>query len=190
MNKSQDFLELLAHAIESEIQSRTRTELPSLCDSLQLPESPNDPNLSKRQYIFSRVGKLKTDFARTQLVATKFIEQFPISSGNEKSFQLEEILWNGSSYPIISLRVRRELARGLNKRDILIDPDGLLNALDRLWVLETRHEKVSAMISEITGDLFGQRPLLNIQNKGSLKDQIVCNFIAESGPWSNLTHGQ
>ena len=184
MNRPQTLFECLASAIESELQPRTRIELPSLCDTLALPQSPNDSSLSKRQYIVSRVEKLETDPERTRLVTTRFIEQYPVSTGNEKSFELEEILWKTSSYPIISIRVRRELANGLNREDMWIDDEGFLNALNRLWVIETKHEQISKYVNGFMGDLFGQAPLADHQVEGSLKEQVVRNFIPNCGHWS------
>ena len=184
MNRSKDLFELLAYAIESEIQPRTRAELPSLCDSLKLPGSPNNPNLSKRQYIVSRVEKLKADLTLTQIVAKRFIRQFPITRGNEKSFELEEILWEESSFPNISMRVRRELARSLNRLDLLIDPSGLMDALNRLFILETHYERSTTIVSDIMGDILRQESSYITQTASSLKDRILRNFVAHSGTWS------
>lgn len=184
MTASRDLFECVARAIESTIQPKTRVTLPALCDSLNLPESPDDPGLSKRQYIRSRVDKLKDDPVLTQIVAKRFIEQFPISDGHELSFELEEILWEASSYPNISIRVRRDLARKLNKTDILIDPDGLINTLNRLWILETRYERTSKLVSELMVDIYHPRSSPIFQESRSLKNQILNEFIADSGEWS------
>ena len=100
----------LSDAIESRLQPERRIDLPDLCERLGLPDALDDPNLSKRQYILSRVAKLSGDDAQTRRVAANFAEEYSVASGNESAFEIEELLWADSGYPTLSKRLRPSLA--------------------------------------------------------------------------------
>ena len=159
--------------IMSSLQPRPRVELPRLCDDIELPEAPDDPSLTKREYIESRLRKLEGDPALTQSVAIKLIQQFPVSEGYEDTFRMEECLWSASDYPAISNRVRREIAIRLEGMALWVDSDGFLNAVSRLWVLETPVER-------------GLRKLSVGDELGSFRQQIQLHVIQNPGSWSVL----
>ena len=127
----------LNHAIESRLQPERRVDLPELCNRIKLPQAPDNPDLTKRQYLLSRVEQLRKDPALTRQVAANFVEQYPVSQREEGSFEIEEMLWADSTYPSISKRLRREIAESLEGKALWVDSDGFLSALSRLWVLET-----------------------------------------------------
>ena len=159
--------------IMSSLQPRPRVELPRLCDDIELPEAPDDPSLTKREYIESRLRKLEGDPALIQSVAIKLIRQFPVSEGYEDTFRMEECLWSASDYPAISNRVRREIADRLEGMALWVDSDGFLNAVSRLWVLETPVER-------------GLRKLSVGDELGSFRQQIQLHVIQNPGSWSVL----
>ena len=121
----------------SRLQPQRRADLPELCDSIELPLAPDNPALNKREYLQSRIDQLQDNPELTRQVAAHFVERYPVvEQQDEAVFKIEELLWKNSDYPIISKKVRREIADGLEGEELWVDADGFLNALSRLWVLE------------------------------------------------------
>ena len=86
---------------------------------------------------------------------------------------IEECLWSASDYPAISRRARRVIADRLERLSLWVDPDGFLNAVSRLWILETPVERGLRILS--VGDKLG-----------SLRQQIQLHMIQNPGSWSVL----
>lgn len=168
-----ELAEHLSTGIVSRLQPKRRVDLPSLCDALELPDSYDDRNLSKRQYIKSRLVKLGKDPNLVRRVADKFIRQFPVSAGNEDTFLIEEVIWSDLDFPTISKKLRREIAEGLEGLTLTVDDDGLLEAVNRLWVLESPTDQGLR--------IFGLEETSN-----SLRQQIQQNTIWKPGGWSVL----
>ena len=128
-------LHKLCAAVESKLQPCSRVDLPLLCDEIGLPCAPDDEELTKREYIRSRLKKLsQNDQARD--VAAKFAIRYPVGEyANDATYEIEELLWEARE-PSVSPRVRRELASTLDRVELFTDPDGFLDALSRLFVLE------------------------------------------------------
>ena len=168
-----ELLENIRSGIMSSLQPCRKVELLKLCDDLELPEALDDPSLTKREYIESRLGKLEGDPALIQSVAIKFTQQYPVSEGYEDTFRIEECLWSASDYPAISKRARREIADRLEGMALWVEPDGFLNAVSRLWVLETPAER-------------GLRKFSIGNELGSLRQQIQLHMIQNPGSWSVL----
>ena len=154
----------LCHAVVSRLQPERRVGLPDLCDQLELPNAPDDPDLTKRKYLRSRVEQLRNNPVLTRRVATNFVEQYPVSEQRDESvLEIEEILWAKSNYPAISKRLRRKIAKGIEGEALWVDADGFLNALSRLWVLET---------------------LEDLSGSNSLRQQIRKHLIDNPASWS------
>ena len=135
MSNSDPLFDVLAHAVESELQPKRRVDLPHLCNELGLPSAPDDEELTKREYIQSRVDRLHNMSKKTRLVALEFTKRYPLADGNEDTFKIEELLWKDKKYPIITKRLRREIAQGLEQEFLHCDTNGTLAALEQLWVL-------------------------------------------------------
>ena len=163
--------EHLKVAVESELQPQRRVDLPKLCDGLELPYAPDNPELTKREYILSRAEKLRDDPEQTRRVAANFTEQYPVAEGNKDTFMIEEMLWADSDYPEISKKLRREIAGGLEGEALCVDTDGFLDALGRLWVLQSREQKL------LETWVIGIKP-------NSLRWQIEQYVINNSNNWS------
>lgn len=160
----------------SRLQPRRRVDLPGLCNKIDLPYAPDDPQISKRKYILNRVEHLRADPVKTRQTAEKFVECYPLREGCNEAFEIEEMLWKDSDYPNISKRLRREIAESLEGEKVFVDPDGFRNAMDRLWVLQSQMEKLDETIGEV---LLGWNSSSN-----SLKRQIEKHVINNSGMWS------
>ena len=129
--------QLLGDAVMSRLQPQRRVDLPELCNSLELPLAPDNPDLTKREYLQSRIDQLQDNPELTQRVAAHFVERYPVEEQqDERVFTIEELLWKNSDYPIISKKVRREIADGLEGEELWVNAGEFLNALSRLWVLE------------------------------------------------------
>ena len=132
----------LSDAIVSHLQPQRRADLPELCNIIELPHAPNNLDLTKRKYLLSRVEQLQDNPNLTLRVAVNFVERYSVvEQPDESVFAIEELLWNNSDYPSISKKIRREIAKGLEEEDLWVDTDGFLNALSRLWVLESSTDK-------------------------------------------------
>ncbi len=128
-------LDKLCAAVESKLQPRRRVDLPVLCDEIGLPRAPDDENLTKRVYIWSRLEKLSQD-EQARDVAAKFAIRYPVGElANDATYEIEELLWDARE-PCVSRRVRRELASTLDRVELFTDPDGFLNVLSKLFVLD------------------------------------------------------
>ena len=113
-----------------------RVELPTLCNQLGLPHAPDDEDLTKREYIRSRLAKLaREDRMHTSKVAAEFVRQYPLGKYfNDTTYGIEELLWKAQE-PHVSLRVRRELASTLDRVQLFTDSDAFLQLLGKLFVL-------------------------------------------------------
>ena len=85
--------------------------LPMLCEELGLPSPAADG--SKRERMTASFDAL----ADTELpkVARKLLMRHPPNAATRN--QIQDILWNGSAYPPIPKRHRREVARRLNSEE-------------------------------------------------------------------------
>ena len=128
----------LSDAVLTQFKPRRRVDLPGLCNSIELPQAPDNQDFSKREYLMSRLEQLKDDPKLARRVAANFVEQFSVAKQKDVNvFEVEELLWQNSDYPAISKRLRREVAKALDGQVLWVSADGFLNALSRLWVLET-----------------------------------------------------
>ena len=82
-------LDELRSTVEGRLQPFRRVDLPTACDEIRLPDAPDDKDLTKRQYLISRLERL-TDQDDVRAVATEFVNRYPLgSSGNDKTYDLE-----------------------------------------------------------------------------------------------------
>ena len=135
MSNSDPLFDILANAVVSRLKPELRVDLPRLCNKLGLPSAPDDQELTKRQYIQSRVDLLHNMLEETRLIALEFTKRYPVAEGNEDTFKIEELLWKDANYPTITKRLRRELAQGLEQEFLHCDINETLAALEQLWVL-------------------------------------------------------
>ena len=128
-------LDAVLRAVETRLKPNHRVDLPALCDQIALPAATDDPQLTKRQYICSRLAKITTQ-AKLNQVATSFVKLYPLGAhGNEATFQIEELLWE-DDHPLVSFRLRRELAATLDQIDLFLDADEFMQLLASLFVLD------------------------------------------------------
>lgn len=128
-------LSVLCATVEGKLQPCRRVDLPALCDEIGLPEAPDDQSLTKREYINSRLAKL-TDEDEVRNVTARYVTCFPLGDyGNDRTYDLEELLWEARE-PLVSHRVRHELAAALNRVDLFTEPDAFTEVLARLFVLD------------------------------------------------------
>ena len=130
-------LDTLCAAVESKLQHYARVRLPTLCDEIGLPHAQNNEDLTKRDYIASRLAKLSQENqTKIRDVAAKFVSQYSLGEyGNDATYGIEELLWQARE-PKVSVRVRRELASALDGFELFTDPEGFLNVLEKLFVLD------------------------------------------------------
>ena len=125
----------LCAAVESKLQPFPRIDLPTLCTEIGLPPAPDDEQLTKRQYINSRLDKIANQ-DQVRQVATNFANRHPLGDyGNNATFEIEELLWEARP-PKVSRRVRRELASELNNVELFTDPEAFLGVLSGLFDLD------------------------------------------------------
>lgn len=125
--------ELLGEAIMRRVQPERRVDQPRICDQLGLPDAPNDPELSKRQYVASRLEQMP---AVPVAVAERFLEMFPVSSREPASYEIEEILWRADPSLVIDEKHRRLVARALDGVHLAYRGDAFMQALERLGFID------------------------------------------------------
>lgn len=157
--------------VASRLQPNRRVDLPDLCTQLGIPDAPDDPALSKIQYVRSRLRLLADDAPRARAVASAYASMFPVAAGNADAFELEELLWNDAAYPTFSKRVRRELAERLELQPLWHDAAGFLRALSRLWILQS----VDDTFTEFSGG-----------TAASLQADIYRHVVTNPEDWSVL----
>lgn len=125
----------LCPIVEEKLQPHRRVDLPALCDEIGLPDAPDDEELTKAQYIKSRLAKLgREDEVRS--VAAKYVTCYPLGGyGNDRTYDLEELLWEARE-PVVSPRVRRELAACLDGVELFTEPEAFVELLARRFVLD------------------------------------------------------
>ena len=123
-------LDKLCAAVESKLQPCRRVDLPVLCDEIDLPRAPDDEELTKRDYIRSRLEKLSQD-DQVRHVAANFASRYPVGC----TYEIEELLWEARE-PYVSPRVRRELASTLDRVELFTDSEAFLDVLAKLFDLD------------------------------------------------------
>ncbi|MGH0028477.1 MAG: hypothetical protein ACQGVC_01695 [Myxococcota bacterium] len=146
--------------IVNRVQPQRRVDIPWTCDDLGLPDAPNNPDLSKREYIQSRLDRMPSV---PTAIAEKVVSMFPVASGETASFEIEEILWGAESDIEILERHRRELAQVLDEVPLFLRGERFLEALDALWPIA----------NAIDGFLGG-----------GLRDQIEQHVVRNPEDWS------
>ena len=128
-------LDKLCAAVESKLKPCRRVDLPVLCDEIGLPLAPDDEELTKRDYIRSRLEKISQD-DQVRHVATKFAIRYPVGEyANDATYEIEELLWEDQE-PYVSPRVRRELAATLDQVELFTIPGAFLDVLAKLFNLD------------------------------------------------------
>lgn len=152
--------QLVSEAIIRRIQPQRRVELPALCDELGLPSAADDPDLTKREYLQRRLAKLP---AAPTTVAECFTSMFPVSTGEEASFAIEEMLWAPRSDTEILEKHRRLLADALDAVPLWLNGEKFMEALERLWLLAD--------------------PLHSLLGGTSLRDEIERHVVRNPDDW-------
>ena len=124
----------LCAIVEARLQPNRRVDLPTDCDQIGLPDAPDEETLSKREYIRSRLAKLVPDDVRN--VAARYVTCYPLGDYlNNRTYDLEELLWEARE-PLVSPRVRRELATALDGVNLFTEGNAFIDLLARLFVLD------------------------------------------------------
>jgi hypothetical protein len=92
----------------------------------------------------------------------------PLSSGPAARFAIQDVLWAGSGVPELPKRIRREIARGLDRDlDVLTrSADRFMALLESLWVID---DSVSGFFAD---------------DRRSLRGQIEQHVLRNPGDWS------
>lgn len=121
-------------AVMSRLQPMRRVDLPAACDSIGLPEAPDEG--TKAEYVRSRLA-LVTD---PRPIAERFLAEHGDSMPSRERYALEEILWSGDQSLQIPKKQRHLLARALgDARDdlgipLFLQGERFLLLVDRLWI--------------------------------------------------------
>lgn len=156
----------LVDVIRQRYQAHRRVDLPKACDELGLPPAPDDPALTKAEYIDSRLRLLVGDVRE---IARRFLKETPVSSEFAGSFELEELLWRSEPAPSIPHRYRRDVARALGYISDVVRADGFLRILSRIWILE---RPIDGLMHLLKG------------RSSSLRSEIEQHMFRNPGDWS------
>jgi very-short-patch-repair endonuclease len=153
--------------VMARLQPKSRAELPALCDAIGLPAAPDDPALSKREYIESRL-KLVPD-QEVVRVGEKFLATEGADLPSDERYALEEGLWSALPSFSIPKKQRHLLARALEGTSLFINANQFVRVLKALWVVEGS--------LDVLHELFGQK-------SRSLLREIEQHVILSPDDWS------
>ena len=132
----------LESGIQVTIQPIRRKDLPSICDQLGLPPAPDDPALSKADYLKSRYPKTDDGVLES---SHRFVEEFPLSEGHAATFDLEEELWATEGTAQIPRKVRHEIAHALETEPLFSDGRRFLIELSHLFYVKSPLDALEAL---------------------------------------------
>ena len=113
------------------IQPETRQRIPAILDALGIPSAFDDPALSKREYIESRLA-LVAERDVPDAVERALAEHGARLPAPHR-FEIEELLWSVTPTVGISKRVRYDVARALDAIPLYLRPTPFLSLVARLW---------------------------------------------------------
>ncbi|MFD5814819.1 hypothetical protein [Streptomyces sp. NPDC127038] len=148
----------------------THRELNPAFEQLAMPPVLEDAG-SKRERIQLSLGKVPD--ADLPQVTRRILEQSRVQVSPSIRYQLEDLLWAGSS-PEIPKKTRRELARALDLSELAQHRDRFLQLLDRFWTAEDP----GLSFEELEG------LLLNGMRQVTLRDRIERHVFRNPGDWS------
>ena len=137
------------------------------CERLGLPEPPPEAECSKRV----RVARSLAALPDTGLpaVAERIVSgTMPLSSGPVARFAIEDVLWAGRGAPEVPKRIRREIARDLDRvLDVLTrKADRFMALLESLW--DVNDSQLGFLARDLT----------------SLRGQIEQHVLRNPGDWT------
>ena len=136
-------------AVMMTIQPKSRREIPGLLNSLDVPDSSDDPDLTKAQYIKSRL-ELIHDGQLPKIVGA-FLARDGQQLPPKHRFDLEELLWAATPSVVVSKRVRYELARSLDHVPAYLKAGPFLELVRRFW---ERESSLEFLLDEHTSTLL------------------------------------
>jgi hypothetical protein len=137
------------------------------CERLGLPEPPPEGECSKRVRVARSLADLPD--AGLPAVAERIVAgTIPLSSGPAARFAIEDVLWAGRGAPEIPKRVRREIARDLDRvLDVLTrKADRFMALLESLW--DVNDSQLGFLARDLT----------------SLRGQIEQHVLRNPGDWT------
>src|SRR3984957_8924686 len=148
------------------------------CECLGLPEPPPEGECSKRV----RVARSLAALPDTGLpaVAERIVAgTMPLSSGPVARFAIEDALWAGRGAPEVAKRVRREIARDLDRvLDVLTrKADRFMALLESLWNIN--NSQLGFFASDLTS-LRGEIEQQVIRNPGAWPPEVLFEPLASS----------
>jgi very-short-patch-repair endonuclease len=156
-----DFRAAIRRYLDSEF-SCGHADLPDQCRALLLAHPPTDG--TKRERLAASLDA--TPDAQLPKVAEQLLGGgFRLSASMRNAIQ--ELIWAGRRCPMVELRVRRELAQGLDIEQLFRDATGFMDLLEQFWVLDT----------DTFADLVGGRP-------NGLRQSIERHVLRNPGDWS------
>jgi very-short-patch-repair endonuclease len=156
----------LDRAVKGYFKPQSRKDLPTLCDSIGLPPAPDDPKLTKAEYIDSRLSLV--DAAEVGVVFERLVDVHAPSMRPPERFAVEETLWRRRSPVSIPKKYRRQLASALQGTPLFLNGQRFMVALENLWVLEDPLD----VLKELTG-----------QRSRSLRREIEQHVVLNDGDW-------
>lgn len=140
------------------------SQLPRLCEELGLPPPAAEaPGLGKRERLEASFKALEDSHLPRVAECLLSLRRPDAAVRNN----IENILWSGQCGDI-SRRIRRELARGLDMRDLYRDVSQFETVLEQFWILDN--------------DPF-EAFLLDTRNSQSLRKRIDKHVFCNPGDW-------
>jgi AbiJ-like protein len=137
------------------------------CERLGLPEPPPEGECSKRVRVARSLAALP-DAGLTAVAERIVAGTIPLASGPAARFAIEDVLWAGRGAPEVPKRVRREIARDLDRvLDVLTrKADRFMALLEGLW--DVNDSQLGFFARDLT----------------SLRGQIEQHVLRNLGDWT------
>jgi hypothetical protein len=138
------------------------------CERLGLPEPPPESECSKRVRVARSLAALPD--AGLSAVAERIVSgTMPLSSGPAARFAIEDVLWAGQGAPEIPKKIRREIARDLDR------------VLD---VLTRKADRFMALLESLWAVNDSQLGFFASDDPASLRGQIEQHVLRDPGDWT------
>ncbi len=154
----------LHRAVMATIQPCRRVDIPRLLDVLDIPDALDDPELSKAQYIESRLELVTPQSLMDGI--EKFLHRHGGELSAELRFELEESLWAFAPSVDVPKRTRYDLARALDGVPLYIKASAFVDLVRRFWERETDFDS-----------FFGDR-------RGSLIADVERHLVRNPDDWT------
>lgn len=156
-----DFRAAIRRFLDAELHC-TQDNLSDTCRALLLADPPTGG--TKRERLAASLDA--TPDAQLPKVAEKLLAGDLHLSASRRN-EIQDLIWASQPFPTVQLRVRREIAQGLDIKQLFHDATEFMDLLDQFWILDT-----ATFVDSIWGYSDG------------LRQRVKRHVLQKKGDWS------